>query len=193
MARDVRTSTDAKEQATRDARMMVLELPRMRRFALFLTHDKDWADDLVQDSLVKAIIHFETWKPGTNLRGWLFTIVKNEFLTDVRRRSHFSALTETHLADERPFANGSSPDAMSELRDVARAFDRLPQRFREVLLLTGIEDLTYDEAATIIGVPVGTVRSRVSRAREAMRNELDSAALPRSPRVDDHYDRQGVV
>jgi RNA polymerase sigma-70 factor (ECF subfamily) len=157
---------------SRDVRMVIPELPRMRRFALLLARHHDWADDLVQESLVRAIRHFDTWEPGTNLRAWLFTIVKNTFLTEVRRRNHHAA----PVAIERAHAHGGSPETITELREVLCAFNRLPQRYREILLLVAIEGLTYEEAAGIIGAPLGTVRSRVSRAREAMRKALSTAA-----------------
>jgi RNA polymerase sigma-70 factor (ECF subfamily) len=159
-----------------DVRMLILELPRMRRFALFLTHDEDWADDLVQESLTRAISRFDTWEPGTNLRAWLLTIVKNEFLTETRRRNYRSAIFRKYPpAMERARANESSPETIAELRDVLHAFNRLPQRHREVLLLIAIEGLTYEEAAGIIGAPIGTVRSRISRSREAMRTALSTS------------------
>jgi RNA polymerase sigma-70 factor, ECF subfamily len=161
---------------SRNVRLMVPELPRMRRFALFLTRDHDWADDLVQESLARAIKHFDTWEPGTNLRVWLLMIVKNTFLTEMRRRNHRPAITGNPLAIEQARANGSSPEVIAELREVLRAFNRLSPRFREVLLLVAVEGLTYEKAAGIIGAPVGTVRSRISRARATMRKELSSTA-----------------
>ncbi len=142
-------------------------IPRLRRYARALTGDRAAADDLVQDTLERALSRFHLWRQGSDLRAWLFTIMHNIFVNQVRsraRRDHESLETEP-AADT---ARAPEPDWL-ELRDIASALSRLPQEQRAVVLLVGLEQFTYDEAARVLGVPIGTVMSRLSRARERLR------------------------
>jgi RNA polymerase sigma-70 factor (ECF subfamily) len=149
------------------------EIPHLRRFARYIVRDVDRADDLVQECLTRAIAKLHTWTPGTNLRAWLFVILKNCHINEVRRQRPTS-----EMPDEHPLLNvPANQDAHVGLLEVRDAFLRLSEEHREVLLLVAIEGLQYEEAAEILRVPLGTVRSRLSRARQALRDAL-SEPLP---------------
>ena len=156
------------------------EIPRLRRYARYLVRDTDRADDVVQECLVRALDRIDTWQPGTNLRAWLFVILRNCHIDEVRRARH-------HPIVDDPDSNGRShgiPESqelrvtLGEIRDV---FLRLKQEHREILVLVVVEGFDYQEAAGVLGIPVGTVRSRLSRAREALRSaSVNSPVLPRA-------------
>ena len=148
------------------------ELPRLRRYARALMKDPDRADDLVQETVVRALSKAHLWKPDTDLRAWLFTLMHNQYVNAIRsavRRGSHSSL-DAALEIGRP---GNQTEHL-ELRDFRAALDRLPGEQREVVLLIGLEGLKYEEVAAITGVPVGTVRSRLSRARETLREMMDA-------------------
>ena len=159
------------------------EIPRLRRYARALTHRVDRADDLVQDTLVRAIAKHHFWQPGTNLRAWLFTLMHNQNVNFVRRSVRESAAVE--LGDAWPLPTAvNDPSWRLPLRDLDRALARLPEQQRQVLLLVGLEGFPYDDAATILDVPVGTIRSRLSRARRSLRNlmgQTDGIAAENGP------------
>jgi len=147
---------------------LIEHLPRLRRYARALTGDVTRADDLVQDTLERALAKLDLWQAGTDLRAWLFTMMHNLFLNQIRsRRPPDSALDE---ALEIPVSGGQM-EALGA-RDIHAALARLPEQQREVMLLVGLEQFGYEEAAQVLGVPVGTVMSRLSRARERMRQML---------------------
>ena len=147
---------------------LIEHLPRLRRYARALTGDVTRADDLVQDTLERALVKLDLWQPGSDLRAWLFTLMHHLFLNQIRtHRSPDSALDE---AMDMPVSGGQM-EALGA-RDIYAALARLPEQQREVMLLVGLEQFAYDEAAHILGVPVGTVMSRLSRARERMRQML---------------------
>jgi len=147
---------------------LIEHLPRLRRYARALTGEMTRADDLVQDTLERALIKIDLWQPGSDLRAWLFTLMHNLFVNQIRsRRPPESALDE---ALDIPVSGGQM-EALGA-RDIHAALARLPDQQREVMLLIGLEQFSYDEAARVIGVPVGTVMSRLSRARERMRQML---------------------
>jgi RNA polymerase sigma-70 factor (ECF subfamily) len=148
------------------------QIPGLRRFACALLRgDREAADDLVQDALVRALSHWNLRRNQENLRGWLYTILYNQFLSDqhrVRRRGPHDALTqETEL----PGIDGGQHSVLQH-RDLLRAFAALPEEQRAALLLVGVEDLSYQEAARVLGVPIGTVMSRLSRGRERLRRAM---------------------
>ena len=148
------------------------EIPHLRRFARYVVRDVDRADDLVQECLTRAIAKLHTWTPGTNLRAWLFVILKNCHINEVRRQRPTSEIPDDH-----PMLNvPANQDAHINLLEVRDAFLRLSEEHREVLLLVAIEGLQYEEAAAVLGVPLGTVRSRLSRARQALRDALEEPA-----------------
>jgi RNA polymerase sigma-70 factor (ECF subfamily) len=146
-------------------------IPGLRRFAsALLRGDRHAADDLVQDCLERALSRWHLRRAEGNLRGWLYTILYNRFLSDQHRRSRrggHDALLEVAEA-ELPGVEGGQDSAL-EHRDLLRGFAALPEEQRSVLVLIGVEDLSYEEAARVLGVPVGTVMSRLSRGRERLR------------------------
>lgn len=154
--------------------LITVEIPRLRRYARALTGDASRADDLVQDTLERALSRFSLWRPG-NLRAWLFTIMHNIFVNQIKAAAHVDYLADDLLPDL-PL-RASQTDNL-ELRDLDRALGRLSADQREVLLLVGLEDLSYEETARIIGSPVGTVMSRLSRGRERLRALLSGVELP---------------
>jgi RNA polymerase sigma-70 factor (ECF subfamily) len=161
----------------KDSAQVVALIPRLRRYALALVGDRAAADDLVQDTLERALNKFHLWRRGTDLRAWLFTVMHNVYVNQVRSRREFLALEGEAL--ELPVR--AAHDAQLEARDVTRALARLPAEQREVLLLVVLEDLSYEEAALALGVPIGTVMSRLSRAREKLRASMEG--LPGSGRL----------
>lgn len=147
---------------------MEREIPRLRRYALALTRNSDAADDLVQDCLVRGLSKIHLWNEGTDLRAWLFTILHNQFVNRVRRGVREGNRVE--VTDTEPsLTHAPEQGSRLELRDLDRAMAMIPEEQRQVILLVGLEGLRYDAVAEIIGVPVGTVRSRLSRGREALR------------------------
>jgi len=153
-------------------------IPRLRRYARALTGERAAADDLVQDTLERALSRFHLWRRGSDLRAWLFTIMHNIFVNQARSRMRYphEPLDES-AADALHYRE---PD-WSDLRDIGDALARLPVEQRTVVLLVGLEQFTYEEAARVLEVPIGTVMSRLSRARERMRvllgGEFRAAAL----------------
>jgi RNA polymerase sigma-70 factor (ECF subfamily) len=170
------------------AKLLEQHIPRLRRYASALHRaNRSRADDLVQDTLVRAIAKQHLWRPGTNLLGWLFTLMHNQNVNDVRRsvaREGFS-----HAAGEfhDTLASVSDPSSSLQLRDLERALARLSIERREVILLVGLEDMSYEAVAGIVGIPIGTVRSRLSRGRIELRQMMDNgewAAPASGSRVD---------
>lgn len=144
------------------------ELPALRRYALSLTRRPADAEDLVHDALVRALERNATYNPSGNLRGWLLSIVHNLHID--RLRSEKSAVTrERDFAAEKPDTLAPNQIDSVRLSQVRRAFDDLPEEQREAMHLVTIEGLSYEEAAKVLGVPAGTVMSRISRGREALR------------------------
>jgi len=149
-------------------RSIEAEIPRLRRYARALARDVTAADDLVQDCLARALGKIHLWQEGTDLRAWLFTILHNQYVNQVRRAVREGAavgLSETEPMLTRAPGQGRR----LELRDLQRAMSKLPEEQRSVILLVGLEGMRYEEVAEILDVPVGTVRSRLSRGREALR------------------------
>lgn len=148
------------------------EIPRLRRYARYLTRDADQADDLVQEALTRAIAKIDTWQPGTNLRAWLFVILRNAHISEIRRQSR--APIDEAVADDHPgLAVTGGHESHLALVELHKAFEGLSEEHREVVHLVAVEGLKYDEAAAILEIPVGTVRSRLSRARTALRLRLE--------------------
>jgi RNA polymerase sigma-70 factor, ECF subfamily len=144
------------------------QLPRLRRYARSLTQDVVRADDLVQSCLVRALAKEHLWQPGTDLRAWLFTILHNQHVNEVRRMVREGVVVS--VEDVTPnLAAAPAAGAALELRDLEQAIATLPREQREVILLAGREGKRYEEIAATLGVPVGTVRSRLSRARARLR------------------------
>src|ERR1700751_3641195 len=153
-------------------RLLEKEIPRLRRYARALTRDVSRADDLVQDTLVRAIARQHHWQCGTDLHAWLFTIMHNQNVNGIRRSVREGIAVE--YDDEWPFPSAATdPIGRLSLRDLDRALARISEEQRRVILLIGLEGTSYEEAATILGVPIGTIRSRVSRGRQALRKLMD--------------------
>lgn len=150
-------------------------IPRLRRYARALTGDRFLADDLVQDTLERALGKFFLWRTTGRLESWLLTIMHNVFINQLKTRA--SRAPETLLDDltVEPAVRGGQSDRL-EVRDLDSALNHLPPDQREVLLLATLEELSYEEIARILGIPVGTVMSRLSRARDRLRQLLDGNA-----------------
>ncbi|MDP2085324.1 MAG: sigma-70 family RNA polymerase sigma factor [Gemmobacter sp.] len=145
---------------------IVLHLPALRAFALSLTRNSASADDLVQDTIVKAWTNFHGFQPGTNLRAWLLAILRNTFFSNLRSRK--SETNHAGRRDETEYYVRPAHDGTLAMRDFLRAFEELSAEHREALTLIGALGLSYDEAALALGVRVGTVKSRVARARSRL-------------------------
>jgi len=149
-------------------RSIEAEIPRLRRYARALTRDVVAADDLVQDCLARALGKLHLWQEGTDLRAWLFTILHNQYVNQVRRAVREGVVVG--LSETEPMLTRAPHQGKRlELRDLERAIAKLPEEQRSVILLVGLEGMRYEEVAEILDVPVGTVRSRLSRGREALR------------------------
>ncbi|MDP2601726.1 MAG: RNA polymerase sigma factor [Deltaproteobacteria bacterium] len=157
-----------------DADGIVTHIPPLRRYARALTGDHTAAEDLVQDTLERAWKRFRLWRRGTNLRAWLFAIMHNVFVNQVKasqgKQNRAIDSAEVNLPVTPP------QDERLDLRDLNRALRTLSAEQREVILLIGLEQMSYDEAALVLGVPVGTVMSRLSRGREQLRLLMNRAS-----------------
>jgi RNA polymerase sigma-70 factor (ECF subfamily) len=163
-------------------RLIEEQIPRLRRYARALTGDLHRADDLVQDTLERAWSKFALWRRGSDLRAWLFAIMHNVFVNQVRSSA---ARQEWQMLDEEAMNVAVEPgqERAAEMRDLASALAQLPPDYREVLLLVGLEELRYEDAARILDVPLGTVMSRLSRGRERLRQLMAGEAAPVLRRV----------
>ena len=148
-----------------EAKRLVELIPRLRRYARALVGERSSADDLVQDTLERAWAKLHLYRRGTDLRAWLFTVMHNVHVNRVR-----ATRVNDPLEDEMPelAQRGTQPDGLL-VRDLDRAIARLPADQRAVLLLVTLEELSYEEVARTLGIPIGTVMSRLSRAREKLR------------------------
>jgi RNA polymerase sigma-70 factor (ECF subfamily) len=147
-------------------------IPRLRRYARALTGDASAADDLVQDALERALLKQSLWREGTDLRAWLFTVMHNLFINQVRSAAASRLVPMDDAHAELPQARATD---RLEIRDLDAALQALPEEQRAVVLLVGLEQMTYDEAARVLDVPIGTVMSRLSRGRERLRQLLNGA------------------
>ena len=157
---------------------LVGQLPGLRRYARVLTGDPWAADDLVQDTLERACVKWQLWAVGSDLRAWLFTIMHNLYLN--QRRGAAAAQTSVNLDDvahELPAAQ----EAMDATLDLERCLQRLPADQRAVLLLVSLEDMSYAETAKVLAIPIGTVMSRLSRARVRLRELMEGVEPPVAP------------
>jgi len=160
------------------------QLDSLYRLALRLTTDPSRAEDLVQDTVLKAFRSWQRFQPGTNIRSWLFTILRNTFINDYRRRKREPIAMDLDAVEPRAAfraAQDEDPEGtfFAQIVDVKvlDAIDALPEEFREVLVLSDIENLSYAEIAEVLGVPVGTVKSRLFRARRQLQEVLYDHAV----------------
>jgi RNA polymerase sigma-70 factor, ECF subfamily len=155
------------------AHRLEVEIPRLRRYARALTRDATRADDLVQACLTRAVAKQHLWQPGSDLRAWLFTIMHNQHVNDVRRSAREgNSVPVEDVAAVLPVQ--SNVHAVLEMRDLERALAQLPMEQRQAILLVGLEGLSYEDAAKILEVPIGTIRSRISRGRDQLRRLMGS-------------------
>ena len=151
-------------------------LPHLRAFARGLCGRSDFADDLVQETAVKAWVARERYEPGTNMRAWTFAILRNHYLSELRKSKWQTDLDEG--AAERLLVTGADQEAPLHLGDMEQALHRLAPERREAVLLVGASGFSYEEAAGIAGCPIGTMKSRVARARSDLARMLDSEPEP---------------
>jgi RNA polymerase sigma-70 factor (ECF subfamily) len=165
-------------------------IPHLRAFGRSLSGSRDLADDLVQETLLKAWAARKRFQAGTNMRAWTFIILRNLFLSQMRRarfKGEWDELTASKL-----LAAPASQDRHIELGDMQRALLHLPQPQREALILVGAGGFAYEEAAEICGCAVGTIKSRVARGRVALENLLNEGKLP-SRRLHHNADHQTAL
>lgn len=152
-------------------------IPALRRYALVLTRDPGQVEDLVQESLARALAGSRSWRPGSDLRAWLLSIIHNTFVSGWRREQ--VARTGLDLvADTVPQATATAlPDLRVEVRQVVERLLALPDGMREILLLAVVEEMSYREIADMLGIPLGTVMSRLARARATLRQQVDTGPV----------------
>ncbi|MCB5174838.1 RNA polymerase sigma factor [Microvirga lenta] len=155
------------------ASLLEPQIPSLRRYAWALLRDDEAADDLVQDTLERAISRWNLRRRDGDLRAWLFAIQRNLFLNGVRQRRRRGPHVGMEILDDLPAPDGAT-DGTAGLRDILSGLDALPEEQRSVLLLVGVEDLSYEQVAQVLDVPIGTVMSRLSRARDKMRRFMET-------------------
>ncbi len=165
---------------------LLAAIPRLRRYARVLTGDATRADDLVQETLARAWEKRRLWAAGTDLRAWLFTVMHNVFVNQralaVREAQNVSLDGDGDAGGAWQVPVRAPQQAHVELLEVLRALSRLPAEQREVLVLAAVEEMRYEEIATVLSIPVGTVMSRLSRAREKLRRSVaESPSEPVAP------------
>ena len=169
-------------------RELTTVIPHLRAFARGLCGRPDLADDLVQETLLKAWAAQERFEPGTSMRAWTFVILRNAYLTDMRR-NRFRGEYDESVA-ERTLTAPAGQEGPLHLSDMHRALLTLPPERREALLLVGAGGFSYEEAAEICQCAVGTIKSRVGRARAALTRMIDSGEMPRRGRDEDAAHQQ---
>lgn len=162
-----------------DVDQITQHIPRLRRYARALMGNAVAADDLVQDTLERAVSRFSLWRRDSDLRAWLFTIMHNMYVNQ-----GLAAKRRQHLMVDAPDIDPPAVPATQEdgllLRDMHRAMKQLPDEFREVVLLVGLEQMSYDDVAHILAIPKGTVMSRLSRGREKLRQLMSGESISTS-------------
>ena len=152
------------------------QIPALRRYAYALVRQHDAADDLVQDCLERAVGRWHLRHRDGNLKAWLLTILRNQFIDTYRQKRRRGL----HFAWEdvpEPASADTGPDSSTAIRDIFAGLDTLPEDQKSVVLLVAVEDLSYEEAARVLGLPVGTVMSRLSRGREKLRDYLETGRI----------------
>jgi RNA polymerase sigma-70 factor, ECF subfamily len=151
---------------------LVEHLPSLRAFALRLSGNRAMADDLVQETAIRALCNIDRFVPGTNMKAWLCTILRNQFYNEMRSRSAMAA----YAAIPQPTIHAGEQESRVEMRELERAFRSLPAAQSEALSLVGASGFSYEEAADIVGCPRGTIKSRVCRARMTLEQQLQNKA-----------------
>jgi RNA polymerase sigma-70 factor (ECF subfamily) len=147
-------------------------LPDMHAFARFLARDADRAEDLVQDATVRVLVAADQFQPGTNFKAWVFTILRNLYYNEMVRRMRIVSPKGAGESLEALAPIAATQDSTLNFRDFYRAFWQLDEDHREVLMLVGASGLSYEDAASVCGCRVGTIKSRVSRARQNLREKF---------------------
>lgn len=160
---------------------IVHSLSHLRAFALLLSHDRTLADDLVQETVLRAIAYRDQFTPGTNFKAWITTILRNCYFNEIRHRGRLSQFS-ANMPNDEPTASGGQEERL-EVRDFQRAFQQLADSQREALVLVGASGFSYEDAAHVAGCAVGTMKSRVSRARLQVERILEAAGEPAMPVV----------
>jgi RNA polymerase sigma-70 factor (ECF subfamily) len=161
-----------------DYNLIIPFIPNLRRYARALVGDRDGADDLVQDTLERAVRKFHLWKPG-DLRAWLFSIMHNVFVNQLKARK----ISPTVEIDEAVIAAHVPTVTSVDVLDMQRALLTLAPEQREVVLLIALEDMTYADVSRALGIPIGTVMSRLSRGREKLRHLMNGEATKSGLRI----------
>lgn len=149
---------------------LVTHLPALRAFALSLTRNRATADDMMQDTVLKAWSNLDKFEPGTNMRAWLFTILRNNFYTSRRKLNREVADVDNAFSER--LSVKPDHDGRLQMRDFRTAFDQLPDEQREALILVGAQGFSYEDAGNMCGVATGTMKSRVNRARNRLADIL---------------------
>ncbi len=165
------------------SKYLITELPYLRRFARGLCGDASLADDLVQDCVERALMKSHLYDPARPLRAWLYAVLRNIYVSNWRRNSKFTGAK--NLDDLEGFEGAVQPEQENNFSValITDALDNLPAQQREVLILISLEEMSYQQAAEIIGVPIGTIMSRLSRARAHLQNILEERGTPVLRRV----------
>jgi RNA polymerase sigma-70 factor (ECF subfamily) len=156
------------DDALRDA--VLAAIPKLRAFAISLSGNVDRADDLVQETMLRALANIDSFQPGTNLQAWLFTILRNLFRSEYRKRKREVEDVDGRYSDS--LVSAPEQDSQLEFKELRAALDKLPHDQREALILVGASGFSYEEAAKICECAVGTIKSRVNRARTRLASEL---------------------
>lgn len=156
-----------------DDQALIAELPRIRRYARALVGDQARADDLVQDTVERALRKQGHWQGGS-LRAWLLTLMHNVFVNQIRKNDPMRASSDL---DVEPLPVRDATQDSLKLRDLDRALQQLSADHREILLLVGLENLRYEEIAQVLDLPIGTVMSRLSRARRQLKDHMSPKAV----------------
>ena len=162
---------------------ILAEIPRLRRYARALLRDRDAADDLVQDSLERALVRMDNWRTGESPRRWLFTIMHHLFIDQVRKVNRRGEAAMLPLDASEALATPAIQTESVASREIVDALQAISPDRRAALVLVAIEGFSYAEAATMLGVPAGTLMSRIARGRDELRALLDDQARRRTIRI----------
>jgi RNA polymerase sigma-70 factor (ECF subfamily) len=165
---------------------LVKWIPNLRAFALSLTQSAQHSDDLVQEALVKALANLDKFEVGSNLRAWLFTILRNCFYNEIRHRKYHQTASLDEI-DSEAIELRATQEKYLEFQDVLKGLSRLVPEQREAIILIAAEGLSYEEAAAICNCPVGTVKSRLSRARQNLEEYVNGEKIMPVPQGTSQY------
>ena len=158
-------------------RLIAQEIPALRRYAQVLMQGAGDKDDLVQDTLERAIKKSSAWRKDGSIRSWLYRIQYTVFINRYRKKANLKEVSTDVVGENAALTTHPRPDVKLECRQMLCALEKLKPRQREVLLLVAVEGFSYDQVAQIMDIPVGTVRSRLSRAREDLRVEMKKETM----------------